>query len=127
MAIKSGIDAFEVENLNGINFRMWKMKLSYVLMHKKLLYTLNSIKPKLDGESDADIMKTQENFLKDDLMARATLLHNMKDNIIHLFEEFDTTKGMMDALDQKYGPRSVTHIQLLLINITILVWKKMII
>ena len=61
-------------------------------MHKKLLYTLNSVKPKLDGENDADIIKKQENFLKDDLMARTTLLHNLKDNIIPLFEEFDTIR-----------------------------------
>jgi hypothetical protein len=47
-------------------------------------------------------------------MAITTLLNNMKDNIIPLFEEHDTAKGMMEALDQKYGPRSDTHIQLLL-------------
>jgi hypothetical protein len=114
MAIKSGIDASKVENLNGINFRMWKRKISYVLTHEKLLYTLNSVKPELDGENDSEIIKKQEKFIEDDLMAKATLLHNMKDNIIPLFEEYDTAKGMMEALDQKYGPRSDTHIQLLL-------------
>jgi hypothetical protein len=98
MAIKSGIDASKVENLNGINFRMWKRKLSYVLMHEKLLYTLNSVKPELDGENDVEIIKKQEIFLKDDLIARATLLHNMKDNIISLFEEYDTTKGIVTQI-----------------------------
>jgi hypothetical protein len=47
-------------------------------------------------------------------MARATFLHNIKDNIIPLFEEYEIAKGMMEALDQKYGPRSDTNIQLLL-------------
>jgi hypothetical protein len=51
---------------------------------------------------------------EDDLMARATLLHSMKDNIIYLFEGHETAKDMMKALDKKYGPRSDTHIQLLL-------------
>jgi hypothetical protein len=60
MAIKSGINASKVEYLNNINFRMWKMKLSYVLTHEKLLYTLNSVKLELDDENDADIIKKQE-------------------------------------------------------------------
>jgi hypothetical protein len=47
-------------------------------------------------------------------MDRATLLHNMKDNIISLFEGHKYAKEMMEALAAKYGPRSDTHIQLLL-------------
>jgi hypothetical protein len=47
-------------------------------------------------------------------MARATLLHSMKDNIIPLFESQESAKEMMEALEAKYGPRSDTHIQLLL-------------
>jgi hypothetical protein len=42
-------------------------------------------------------------------MAKATILHNMKDNIIPLFEEHQSAKGMMEAFDQKYGPQSDTH------------------
>ena len=113
MAIKSGIDASKVINLNNINFRMWKRKLSYVLTNEKLLYILNYVKPELDGENDADIIK-QEKKLEDYLMARATLFHNMNDNIIPHFEERETGKGMIEALDQKYGPISNTQIQLLL-------------
>jgi hypothetical protein len=107
IAIKSSIDAFKVENLNGINFRKWKRKLSYVQMLEKLLSTPNSVKPELGCQ------ETRKQ-LEDDLMARATFLHNIKDNIIHLFEKYEIAKDMMEALDQKYGPRSDTHIQLLL-------------
>ena len=38
----------------------------------------------------------------------------MKDNIIPLFEGHESAKEMMEALETKYGPRSDTHIQLLL-------------
>jgi hypothetical protein len=93
---------------------MWKRKISYVLTHEKLLYTLNSIKPELDGQQDRVIIKKQEKWLEDDLLARATLLHNMKSNIIPLFEEHNSAKDMMEALENKYGPRSDTHIQWLL-------------
>ena len=64
MAIKSGIDASKVENLNGINFRMWKWKISYVLTHEKLLYTLNFIKLELDGQRDEEVVKKQKKKLR---------------------------------------------------------------
>jgi hypothetical protein len=51
--------------------------------------------------------------MEDDLMAKATL-YNMKDNIIPLFKEHEIAKEIMDALEEKYGPRSDTHIQLFL-------------
>jgi hypothetical protein len=47
-------------------------------------------------------------------MAIATLLHNMKDNIIPLFEEHELAKGLMEALYQKCGHRSNAHMQSLL-------------
>ena len=52
--------------------------------------------------------------MEDDLMARATLLHSMKDNIILLFKGHEIAKEIMDALKEKYDPRSDTHLQLLL-------------
>jgi hypothetical protein len=52
--------------------------------------------------------------MEDDLMARATLFHNIKDNIIPLFEGHEITKDMIEALDKKYGLRFDTYIQLLL-------------
>jgi hypothetical protein len=47
-------------------------------------------------------------------MPRATILPSMKDSIIPLFEGHEIAKDMMEALDKRYGPRSDTHIQLLL-------------
>jgi hypothetical protein len=64
----------------------------------------------LDGQQDGVIIKKQEKWLEDDLLARATLFHNMKDNIIHLFEEHNSAKDIMEALENKYGSRSDTHI-----------------
>jgi hypothetical protein len=114
MAIKSGIDSSKVESLNGINFRMWKRHISYVLTHERTLYTLTTSRPEIIEENDGYAVKKREKWMEDDLMARATLLHSMKDNIIPLFEGHETTKEIMDALEEKYGPRSDTHIQLLL-------------
>ena len=114
MTIKSGIDSSKVESLNRINFRMWKQCISYVLAHKRTLYTLRSSRPEIVDENDGDAVKKREKWMEDDLMARATLLHSIKDNIIPLFEGHETAKEIVEALEEKYGPRSNTHIQLLL-------------
>ena len=47
-------------------------------------------------------------------LAKASMLHHIKDNIIPLFEDKETAKGLMEALEAKYGPKSETHVQLLL-------------
>jgi hypothetical protein len=57
MAIKSNIDASEVGNLNGINFRMWKRYISYVLKHEKTLHTFTIDKPKLVNQKDTKVTK----------------------------------------------------------------------
>jgi hypothetical protein len=44
--------------------------------------------------------------MENDLITKATLLYSMKDNIIHFFEGHETTKQIIDALKEKYGPRS---------------------
>jgi hypothetical protein len=45
MAIKGNIDSSRLESLNGMNFRMWKRHIVYVLTHEKTQYTLTSDKP----------------------------------------------------------------------------------
>jgi hypothetical protein len=57
MAIKSGIDSSKVESLNGINFRMWKRHISYILTHERTLYTLTTSRPKIIEENDGDAVK----------------------------------------------------------------------
>jgi hypothetical protein len=60
MAIKSGIDSSKVESLNGINFRMWKRHISYVLTHERTLYTLTTSRPEIIEENDGDAVKKRE-------------------------------------------------------------------
>jgi hypothetical protein len=115
MAIKGSTDSSIVESLNGMNFRMWKWQITYVLTHEKTQYTLTFEKPNLANLNDEEAKKKKhEKWLEEDLMAWAILLHNMKDNINPLFESHKSTKEMMEALEAKYGPTSNTHIQLLL-------------
>ena len=114
MTIKGSIDSSRLESLNGMDFRMWERHIIYVLTHEKTQYTLIFEKPHRVDLNDGEAKKKHEKWEEGDLMARATLLHNMKDNIIPLFEGHESAKQMMEALEAKYGPRSDTHMQLLL-------------
>uniref|UniRef100_A0A2N9F2S2 CCHC-type domain-containing protein n=1 Tax=Fagus sylvatica TaxID=28930 RepID=A0A2N9F2S2_FAGSY len=67
-----------------------------------------------DQSDDQETEKLRKKWDEDDALAKASMLHHMKDNIIPLFEERPTTKEMMDALETKYGCQSDTQIQLLL-------------
>jgi hypothetical protein len=95
-----------------MNFRMWKRHIIYVLTYEKTQCTLTSEKPDPVDLTDGEAKKKHEKWEEDDFMARATLLHNMKDNIFPLFEGHKSAKEMMEALEVKYCLRSDTHIQL---------------
>ena len=47
-------------------------------------------------------------------IAKAALLSHMQDDLIPLFEDFKITKEILNALEQKYGSKSNTYVQLLL-------------
>jgi hypothetical protein len=57
MAIKGSIDFSRLESLIGMNFRMWKRHIIYVLTHEKTQYTLTSEKPDLANLNDGEAKK----------------------------------------------------------------------
>ena len=112
MVTKNSIDSSRIPVLNGINYRAWRRHISYLLIHDKTLYTLSITKS--DQSEDQETEKLRKKWDTDDALAKTSMLHHMKDNIIPLFKERPTAKEMMDALETKYGCRSDTQIQLLL-------------
>jgi hypothetical protein len=60
MAIKGNIDSSRLESLNGMNFRMWKRHIIYVLTHEKTQYTLTSDKPDRANLNDGEAKKKHE-------------------------------------------------------------------
>ncbi|KAK9989463.1 hypothetical protein SO802_029702 [Lithocarpus litseifolius] len=114
MTIKTSFDSNRIEILNGINFQSWKRRIKYLLTYERTLYTLSTTKPIPINKKDNEEIKTKDNWEVDDSLTKTSMLHHMKDNIIPLFEDKETTKELMVALEAKYGPRSDTHVQLLL-------------
>jgi hypothetical protein len=112
MVTKNSIDSSRIPVLDGINYRAWRRHISYLLTRNKTLYTLSTIK--LDHSDNQETEKSRKKWDEDDALAKASMLHHMKDNIILLFEKRLTAKEMINALETKYGCRSDTQIQLLL-------------
>ena len=112
MVTKNSIDSSKIPVLNGINYKAWRRHISYLLTYDKTLYTLSTTKP--NQSDDQETEKLRKKWDKDGVLAKASMLHYMKDNIIPLFEERPIAKEMTDALETKYGCRSDTQIQLLL-------------
>ena len=112
MVTKNSIDSSRIPVLNGINYKAWRRHISYLLTHDKTLYTLSITKP--DQSDDQETKKLRNKWDEDDALAKASMLHHMKDNIIPLFKERPTAKEMMDALETKYRCRFDTQIQQLL-------------
>ena len=112
MVTKNSIDSSRIPVLNGINYRAWRHHISYLLTHDKTLDTLSTTK--LDQSDNQETEKLRKKWDEDDALAKASMTHHIKDNIIPLFEERPTTKDMMEALETKYGCHSDTQIQLLL-------------
>ena len=88
--------------------------MKYLLTHERTLYILSTTKPVPINKNDNEGIKARDNGEVDDSLAKASMLHHMKDNIIPLFEDKEIAKELMVALESKYGPRSETHVQLLL-------------
>lgn len=65
-------------------------------------------------KNDNEGFKAKDNWEVDDSLAKTSMLHHMKDNIILLFGDNETAKELIKALEAKYGPRPDTHVQLLL-------------
>ena len=75
---------------------------------------MSTTKPIPIDKNDNEGIKVKDNWEVDDSLAKASMLHHMKDNIIPSFEDKETAKELLEALEAKYGPRSDTHVQLLL-------------
>jgi hypothetical protein len=60
MAIKGRIDSSRLESLNGMNFKMWKQHIIYVLTHEKTQYNFTSEKPDRANLNDGEAKKKHE-------------------------------------------------------------------
>lgn len=68
---------------------------------------------KPSGTNDAS-KRTAAKWEEDNELAKAALLSHMQDDLIPLFEDIKMAKEILSALEQKYGGKYDTYVQLLL-------------
>ncbi|KAK9278708.1 hypothetical protein L1049_028283 [Liquidambar formosana] len=59
---------------------------------------------------DPNTLKLKEKWEEDDMLTRASILNHVQDDLIPLYEDFKSAKETMNALEDKYGPKSNTYL-----------------
>ena len=70
MVTKNSNDSSRILVLNGINYRVWRHHISYLLTHDKTLYTMSTTKP--DQSDDQETKKLRKKWDEDDALAKAS-------------------------------------------------------
>ena len=70
MVTKNSNDSSRIPVLNGINYRVWRHYISYLLTHDKTLYTMSTTKP--DQSDDQETKKLRKKWDEDDALAKAS-------------------------------------------------------
>lgn len=104
----------KIERLNGTNYDMWSRKIRYGLIHDNLESAIEKDGPTL-GEESSDAEKEEyEQWKICDKKAKSLMLMFMEDNLIKVFETYESAKKLWDSLKEKYDAISDVNVQLLL-------------
>ena len=107
------------EKLNGDNYDIWHRKIQYILEEQDALETLTNtmVLPQsgTSAQSRRD-MEIYQTWKKKNSIARITILSNMDDDLMCMYEDYETAQDMWIALKDKYGGTSTTKLRRLTIK-----------
>lgn len=102
------------QRLNGTNYDMWSRKIRYGLIHDNLESAIETDDPIL-VETPSDAEKGEyEKWQTHDKKVKSLMLMFMEDNLIKVFETYESAKKHWDALKEKYDAISDVNMQVLL-------------
>lgn len=111
----ASVELSKTERLNGTNFSTWKCSIRHIIFHDKAEYVLDTPYPTEPLiRADEAARNTFECFVKDDKLARYTMLTILDPDLEIIFEEHKTAKSIFDAGTETYGTATNTYIQLLM-------------
>uniref|UniRef100_A0A1J3IMV5 Retrovirus-related Pol polyprotein from transposon TNT 1-94 n=1 Tax=Noccaea caerulescens TaxID=107243 RepID=A0A1J3IMV5_NOCCA len=102
------------DKLDGDNYDIWYRKVQYVLEEQEVKETLlHFMEQPEQGDTPQHVrdLETYNVWKKKNSIARITLLSCMQDDLMCEFEEFETAKGMWEALKEKFGATSATKLR----------------
>lgn len=102
------------EKLDGDNYDIWYRKIQYVLEEQEVKETLFHLMEEPEQGTTTQHERDKEAYTawkRKNNIARITMLSSMNDDLMCEFEEYDTAKGMWEALKEKFGATSATKLR----------------
>ncbi|ESQ38716.1 hypothetical protein EUTSA_v10029402mg, partial [Eutrema salsugineum] len=102
------------DKLDGENYDIWYRKVQYVLEEQEVKETLFHHMEEPEHGTTTQHEKDQQTYVvwkRKNSIARITLLSCMQDDLMCEFEEYETAKGVWEALKDKFGATSATKLR----------------
>lgn len=81
------IENVKLDKLNRTNYCTWKKIITYLLIHDRTYHVVQCPKPIYEKPGIKDDFRREKKWEDDNLFAKATILSNMNDNLILLYED----------------------------------------
>ena len=107
------------DKLNGDNYKVWMMKIQYVLEEQEVLKVLDVVMKEPEAGTTAQHKRDREAFdawKRKNSIARITMLSSMDDDIMREFRKHGMAMDIWSALKSKFGETSVTRLRSLTIR-----------
>ncbi|OVA02753.1 zinc finger protein [Macleaya cordata] len=94
-------------NSSGSKFLIWKSKMDFVLFDIGVSYVLTDPRP-VDPTEETSIEEREKykKWVSDDFTCRHAILGAMEDNLMLVFDRYNTAKEIMDALSNLFASKS---------------------
>ena len=107
------------DKLNGDNYKVWMMKIQYVLEEQEVLEVLDIVMKEPEAGTKAQHKRDHEaydSWKRKNSNARITMLSSMDDDIMREFRKHGMAMDIWSALKSKFGETSVTRLRSLTIQ-----------
>ncbi|GJR11782.1 zinc finger, CCHC-type containing protein [Tanacetum coccineum] len=109
----------KLDKFEGVDFRIWKKKMHFLLSSMSVVYVLTTPIPE-DGGDDAtveQIMKRAK-WDNDDYVCRGLILNGMFDSLFDIYHNVESSKELWDSLEAKYMAEDASSKKFLVSNFT---------
>lgn len=80
------------------------------IIHDRIYHVVESPKPIYDKPEINDDLRIEKKWEDNNLLAKATILSNMNDDLILVYEDYKNAREIVILLETKFGSRSNTYV-----------------
>ena len=93
------------QKLNGDNFKIWSIKIQYILEEQEVLETLKNVLVEPEAGNTTQHKRDKESYdawSRKNKIARITLLSSIENDIMHIFREYDIASDIWSKLEEQF-------------------------